>query len=119
MEVQVLISAFNKTLKELINFMSKKYPIDRDIAYTSSQIELAMMASHRLTLINFMDGVTPFIPEIKRRDEHFFLKKATTEEDLSSLNLSEKWPLLNEQDKEYLWKSVEKLVTIGEKVMNT
>ena len=110
------MSAFTDLLKDLLVRLTKKFPMDRDLAYSRSQIELGLSMSPTTTINAFVDNVLPYKEKIKNRQESFFLNMAQTDESVQYLNIGDKWNLLSNEDKDFLWKTVFKLLNLGIKL---
>ena len=114
---QARVTAFHNLLKDIINIVSGKFPEDRDLEYARSQLELSLSVSARITVSSFMEGVTPFLDKIYHKDEAFFIDFSNNDEILSEMKLGEKWIQLDASEKEKLWKNVQKLVVLGNKIL--
>lgn len=112
------IIAFNKMLKDVVESISDKFPDDKDISFTKDNIDISISMSPRTPVKMFMQGVSPFLQQIAQKDDKFFLKTANEDENLRSLDLSDKWNHYSEDEKELLWKKVQKMVLLGGKIMS-
>ena len=112
-----MIMAFHKLLTETIDIIANKFPLDKEIQYTKSQIDMSTNMSPRYAVVSFMEEIRPYKQKIDNRDEDFFIRKSCTEITISSLNLSEKWNEFSSNDKERLWNNVKKLMKLGEKIL--
>lgn len=109
---------FNNLLKDILSLLSARFPQDKDVEYTRNQVELATSVSTRRVIENFSNTVRPYLQKIHDRDETFFLNKATTDSYLQDLNIHDKWASLSKEDREHLWKNVQKMVILGDKILN-
>jgi len=114
----IRISAFNNLLRNIINIVASEFPEDRDLEYTRSQIELSFTVSPRTTIITFMKCLEPYIEKICRKDEDFFLNVVKKEKTLKNMKLHEKWDKLAINEREKLWKNVQKMVVLGDKILS-
>jgi len=111
------VNAFNNLLRDIVNIMATKFPEDRDIEWYKSQIELSASVSPRKTITSFMQSVRPFLKYILHKDEQFFLCYVDSQESLQKLGLGKKWNQLEQQQKDALWKNVQKMVVLGDKIL--
>jgi hypothetical protein len=112
------ILAFQNILRDSLTLMSNKFPDDADIEDTRNKVELSTSISPHFVIVSFMQNVEPFVEKIKKRDERFFLKIAGEKKSLGSLKLGDKWHKLSEKEKDLLWKNVEKLVQLGNRILS-
>jgi len=112
------VTAFNNLLRDIINLVSNKFPEDKDVAYTKSQIELAISVSPRGTISGFMKETKPYLEKILHKDEDFFLNMINDSKGLQGLAINDKWTYLNTVEKDRLWKNVQKMVVLGNKIMS-
>ena len=110
--------SFCKILNETLAFITTKFPSDKDLEYSKSQIELALLVSQRLTITTFVNATTPFLAKIEARDSDFFLNVANAEPALACLKLGDKWGNLSPADQEYLWQNVKRLTVLGQKLIS-
>lgn len=113
-----LVPIFNALLKDLINILSVRFPKDRELQCTKSKIEISFSVSPRLTIVHFVDHTRPFLEKIHNKDEEFFLKMAADDEDFGKLQIHEKWNNLTPDDKSRIWKNIQKMVVLGNKILN-
>ena len=115
---QTRIIAFNNKLRDIITIVANEFPEDRDLEYTRSQIELSISVSPRMTITTFMQSAQPYLEKISRKDEDFFLKVVKNDNTLKDMKLHEKWGKLTEEDREKLWRNVQKMVILGDKILS-
>lgn len=117
--VVVQTGAFNKHLLELLKMLMTKFPEDRDISVIHSQVETASRLTPRLTVVHFIKEVLPFTDHIESRNEAFFLQLVKNEYDdvIGYLNLPNKWQCFNDREREFLWKNIQNLTTLGRKIL--
>lgn len=113
----IRIHAFNNMLKDLLEYISKKFPQDKDVTYARSQIELALTLSSITSIRSFMSCAQPYLSEIYNKDEHFFLDIAKTDSTLNCMHLGDKWKDLDDNDKDTIWKKLQKMVVLGNKIV--
>ena len=113
-----LTMAFHKLLNDTINIIATKFPFDKEIQLTKSQIEISITMSPRYAVVSFMNEIDPYKDKIHNHDEEFFMRKSCKEITVSALNLSHKWDEFSLEEKENLWKNVTKLVKLGEKILS-
>ena len=111
------IIVFNKTLKESLEWMHNRFPKDHKMAAAKSKIVMAIEMTPRLTVLEFMNAIEEYIPQIQRRDETFFLDLATTTDQIQAFRLGDKWSDLQEHEKQHLWSSVDKLVSLAQAIV--
>lgn len=111
------ITAFNNLLRDIINVVATRFPNDKELEYTKSQIELSVSISPRGTITAFMQNARPYLEKILHKDEQFFLCMANGSKTLNGLQISQKWSSLTNEDKERLWRTVQKMVVLGNKIL--
>jgi len=113
------VAAFNKHLLGVLDMLKRRFPEDRDISFTHSQIDTASRLTPRLTVVHFVKEVLPFSKQIDEKDELFFLQMVKTDLDdvLGHLNLNHKWSCLSDSDRKYLWKNIQNLTKLGKKIL--
>jgi hypothetical protein len=111
------ITAFNNLLRNIVDIVATKFPEDRDIEWYRSRIELSTSVSPRQTIISFMQTAQPYLKNILQKDEQFFLCVADSQQSLQKLGLGEKWDKLEGHEKDALWKNVQKMVLLGNKIL--
>jgi hypothetical protein len=118
MSEQALMHAFVSQLRELIDFLIKKFPEDRDIFFTKSQMDAAASISPRLVVAHFMSEVSQYLDELESRNDQFFLHLVKTDYDhvLGHMDLSKKWTQLSDADKDYLWTTTQRITKMGSMV---
>lgn len=109
------VSAFNNLLHDTMSLVSKKFPNDKELDYTKSQIELSLSMSPFVTITTFVTNAMPYVDEINKRDETYFLSKANNRSIL--LNLSDKWRDLTDSEKDKIWSNIQKMLRLGRKIM--
>lgn len=111
------VAAFNNLLRDIVNIVSRRFPDDQDIEYTKTQIELSISVSPRLTISTFLQNTQPYLEKILLKDERFFLDMADSSKVLKGLSLNHKWSSFDDTEKEKMWKNVQKMVVLGNKIM--
>lgn len=111
------ITAFNNLLRDVINIVAARFPDDKDLEYTKSQIELSVSVSPKGTITTFMQNTRPYLEKILHKDEQFFLCMANGSKTLNGLQISQKWSLLTTEDRERLWRTIQKMVVLGNKIL--
>lgn len=111
------ITAFNNLLRDIVQVVSERFPDDKELEYTKSQIELSVSVSPRKTIISFIKSTQPYLEKILHKDEAFFLELADKTTSLQPLSIGEKWLALDAAQREKLWKNVQKMVVLGNKIM--
>jgi hypothetical protein len=111
------ITAFHNMLREIVTVLVKRFPDDKHLEYTKSQIELSISVSPRGTITTFVKNTQPYLEQILRRDEQFFLCLADDSKTLDGLRINEKWISLTTSDRDRLWETVQKMVVLGNKIM--
>lgn len=114
-----LVIAFNNVLKDLLQTLCNKFPGDKEVLYTKTQVEIASSCHSKLPAMQFTINVKPFIQHIQQKNETFFLRLVESPEYkdlLQGLDLSEKYTRLNQIEKEQLWQYFQKLVILGQKI---
>lgn len=112
------VTAFNNLLRDIVNIIAKRFPEDKDLEWYRSQIELSSSVSPRRTICSFMQGAKPYLKNIRDKDDKFFLYVADSSESLSKLRLGDKWESLSRHEKEALWKNVQKMVVLANKILS-
>lgn len=116
-QIYTLTMAFHKLLNEIFDVVLKKFPNDRDIGYTKSQIDITTNISPGLVVSTFIQEITPYLDQIKNRDEEFFLRKSRTDETISYMNLADKWKSFSDKEKDKLWNNVDKMLKLADKIL--
>ena len=111
------VTAFNNLLREIFTIVSLKSPDDKDLEYTKNQIDLVFSVSPRKTITMFIKSTKPYLEKILHKDEVFFLDMANETEALEGLSLNTKWSTLSDVEKEKIWKNVQKMVVLGNKIL--
>jgi|SRR6478609_7572698 len=111
------ITAFNNLLRDIVETLCRKFPHDKELDYTKSQVELSLSISPRTTIVSFIQSTQPYLEKILHKDEEFFLNLAGETKALSSLSIGDKWSQLEDGEKEKLWKNVQKMVVLGNKIL--
>ena len=112
------IDLFNKILLDTVNFLMIKFPNDKDISYSQYQIEFASKNSPRYVFNEIMTYIPPYIDQINKKDENFFLQLSSTDKDLKGFKLHDKWVFLSEKEKDYMFVQFQKLVKLGSIIQN-
>ncbi len=112
------ITAFNNLLIDILSLVEKHFPGDKDLEYTKSQIELALSFSPGTTIASFMRDVKPYLEKIHNKDEHFFKNIADKEKSLKGLSLGKKWDVLEKPEREKVWRNVQKMIVLGDRILN-
>lgn len=115
--MSIHIDTFCVILKDTLNVISRKFPDDRDVYFTQSQVEISINVSPRIVIETFLENVRPFEEKIKNKDEKFFLELASSDESLKCFEFGDKWRDFTEEEKELLFRNVQKLVTLARKAM--
>ena len=116
----VQVSAFNENLLKVLKLIHQKFPHDRNVSLIYNQVDTASRVTPRLTVVHFIKEISPFVRQVENRDQDFFL--ALVKEDgykdvLSELDLHHKWSCLSEQDKEFIWTSIQTLNRLGRRIL--
>jgi len=112
------VTAFNNLLQDIVNIVSRRFPEDKDLEYTRSKIELYVSLSPRQTISTFMKSAQPYLEEILNKNDAFFIGMAQQSDVFSTLQLDSKWSLLEDTDRETLWKNVQKMLVLGNKILS-
>lgn len=113
------IDTFCKTLQETLDVIAKKFPDDKDIFYTQSQVEMSINVSPRMTVKTFYENVVEYEEKIFMKDESFFLHMVTTDESLKCFDLGEKWNEFDAAQKELIFKNVQKMFKLAKIVLRS
>ena len=113
----IRITKFHNYLRDVVTILSDRFPEDKEVEYTKSQIELAVSVSPRGTITTFMGSARPYLEKILHKDEQFFLCMADGTKSLKGLAINDKWGKLTDEDKDRLWKTVQKMVVLGNKIL--
>jgi hypothetical protein len=112
------VTAFNNLLRDIVNIISNKFPDDKDIEWYKSQIELSTSIAPRKTIVSFMQTARPYLKNILHKDEHFFLCIVDSEGSLEKLGIGKKWKELEGHQKDALWRNVQKMIILGDKILS-
>ena len=95
--------------------MATKFPEDRDIEWYKSQIELSASVSPRKTITLLVWLL--FLKYILHKDDSFSCCYVDSQESLQKLGLGKKWNQFADSQKDALWKNVQKMVVLGDKIL--
>ena len=112
---QVLV--FNNILLELLTYLRQKFPDDRKIPSVQADVELAVTMCPRQTVSSFTEVSRPYLREISEKNEDFFLNLASESPTFRDLNIAAKWSQLSQADRHNLWKLVQRMVVLGNKII--
>ena len=111
------ITVFNKLMMEIVEMLADKFPMDKDVDYAKSQLEIAMSVSTRSTISTYMETTRPYLEKILNKDEDFFLEKADKTSALRDLGLGSKWRQLTPTEKSIMWRNIQKMIVLGNKIL--
>ncbi|KAJ3349643.1 hypothetical protein GGF32_005338 [Allomyces javanicus] len=111
------VAVFNRMLLGVLGFLQKRFPDDRDIVMSVTQVKAAMNLAPREPCLVFIQAAIPYEDKIVRRDEGFFLGMLGDDDALRGFNLGEKWSSLSPVERDYLWKSVAKMLVLGKQIL--
>jgi hypothetical protein len=111
--------AFVALLTELIEFLICKFPDEKELYYTRTQVRNASALNPRVVVTKYLAEVAPYIDQIENQDESFFIDLVETDYDhvLGHLNISQKWQQLSDTEKSRLWKWVGDLTQLSQIVV--
>lgn len=116
---QARISAFNNLLRDIVTVVGNRFPDDRDLEQTKNQIEIALSMSPRTTITTFMQGVQPYLEKVAKQDEVFFLNYVQSDKTLKGMKLNDKWTGLDTAERNKIWRNVQKMVVLGDKILSS
>lgn len=110
-----LVHAFVAQLTQLLEYLEKRFPDDRDIHYTRKQLDAAASLSPRLVVVHFMAEVRPYMDELMAGNEKFFLHLVTNSYDdvLGHMDIAGKWSTLNEDERAWLFTKTQNIAKMG------
>ena len=101
----------------MVNIVSQKFPDDKDLEYTKSQIELGVSVSPLSTITSFINNTRPYLEKILHKDEGFFLTVVEDHSAFKGMAISTKWHELTQSEKDHMWKNVQKMIVLGNKIL--
>lgn len=113
------VTMFNNLLHDVVQLISEKFPEDKDVEWTRSQIEFYTSVSSLGAVTNFMQSARPHLKQILEKDDVFFISMANKQDWLAAMCLEDKWSSLSIEDKEALWRKIQKMVVLGDKILNS
>lgn len=107
--------AFVATMLETIDFLAGKFPKETEIKITRAKVKSAAAINPRLVVTRFVTEVLPFMDELTQRNAHFFLDLADSDYDhvLGHLQIAQKWDTFTEDERNYLWDNINKMIQLG------
>ncbi len=124
----VQIKIFNDVLDQLFDFLANNFPeFKSDVVLVKSTTEFIRRSNPRLVVEQFMSYVLPYKYEVFNCNEHFFLnfEKNLNSSDLNKDNLLSGMRIRNmwmssditDLQKAHIWMFFQKLIRIGEKII--
>lgn len=107
------IVAFNTILKETLAWLNTRFSNDPKLQYIKTKVDMAVDLTPRLTVLEFMNNMEPYMTQIHQRDDKFFLNMLADSPETSAFNLGDKWSSLDTSERDHLWQTVTKLITLG------
>lgn len=121
------IKAFNELLDQLFEFLIDKFSdLRSDILLTKTCTDFIRNANPRTPAEQFMEYISPYAGQINECDEDFFLnfeKNLDTTQNnviLYGFRLKNVWvsDTITDLDKAHIWNFFQKLIKLGEKIVN-
>ena len=121
MDLQTLITEFNKTLEEFINKMIMQFPEETKLKSYLSAFKVTKMYDKTMPIKIFMGGSLQFKEQIKNRDTLFFQKRETFVNRIKQassfadeMGLINYWENLSDVSKNAIWDYIQTLFVMGE-----
>ena len=117
------LSAFNTQLERLINDLCNYFPENKDLKKFDTVFQLLKQSNPRKILEIFKQHITnKYKDNILSKDETFFLNYNFVEETKDNnyagelmVRLKENWNVIDESNKETIWKYFQVLILLSEK----
>lgn len=116
------LQKFNDTFEELLKDLIRVFPDDVDFQMYSLGIKAAFMADSKIVYSVFRDHIMQYEDKILGRDESFFLSQDydeyndSNEADNIIKKLKGSWALLNDDNKEIIWRYFKVMVHLTKKI---